>query len=353
MAIQTIKWDKGAIKIIDQTLLPNRLVYLNFRDVKKFWHAIKKLQVRGAPALGVAAAYGACLGIKDSRAKDYDEFIRDLDCVIKFIGSARPTAVNLFWGLARMRAAAVRNKGRPVKALKRALLSEAHKIYGEDRLICRRMAEYGADLIRDGEVILTHCNAGALATADYGTALGAIYRAREQGKKIKVYADETRPLLQGARLTTWELMQEGIDVTLICDNMAAHVMSQGKVTKVIVGADRIARNGDVANKIGTYGVAVLAKYHKVPFYVVAPESTIDFGLSDGRHIPIEERHGNEITTIHGKMLAPKGVKTYCPAFDVTPARLVTAIVTEKGVFKPSEIKRLRRGGSYREAREEF
>lgn len=341
MSIATIKWAKGAIKIIDQTLLPAKLVYLKFKDVKDFWHAIKKLQVRGAPALGVAAAYGIYLGMKDSRAKNYGEFMRDLDKVIKFLGSARPTAVNLFWGLDRMRAVAVRNKDKDVFAIKKAMLAEAHRVFEEDRAICRRMADYGARLIKDGDVILTHCNAGALATADYGTALGVIYRAKEQGKRIKVYVDETRPLLQGARLTAWELMKEGIDVTLICDNMAAHVMSQGKIAKVVVGADRITRNGDAANKIGTYGVAVLAKYHKIPFYVVAPVSTIDFNLSDGAQIPIEEREPDEITTIQGKRLAPKGVKAYCPAFDVTPARLITAIVTEKGVFKPHEIKRIR------------
>ena len=345
MAIQTIRWDAqksgGAIKIIDQTLLPNKLVYLKFRDVKDFWHAIKKLQVRGAPALGVAAAYGAYLGVQKSHAKNYNEFIRELDRVIKFIGSARPTAVNLFWGLDRIRAAAVKNKRKPVPEIKKALLAEAHKVYEEDRAICRKMAGYGARLIKNGDVILTHCNAGALATADYGTALGVIYMAKEQGKRVKVYADETRPLWQGARLTAWELMREGIDVTLICDNMAAHVMSQGKVTKVIVGADRITKNGDAANKIGTYGVAVFAKYHKIPFYVVAPVSTIDFNLTYGKDIPIEERHGDEITTIRGNLLAPKGVKTYCPAFDVTPAALITAIVTEKGVFKPDEIKKIR------------
>jgi len=341
MAINTIKWEKGKIKIIDQTLLPGKLVYLKFGDVKDFWHAIKRLQVRGAPALGVAAAYGVYLGIQHSRAKDFNGFIHDLDCATRFIGSARPTAVNLFWGLARMRAAAVKNKNKSVAAIKKALLSEAHKIYEEDRAICRKMADNGARLIKNGDVILTHCNAGALATVDYGTALGVIYRAKEQGKRVKVYADETRPLLQGARLTAWELMREGIDVTLICDNMAAHVMSKGKVTKVIVGADRITRNGDAANKIGTYGVAVLAKYHRIPFYVVAPVSTIDFSLSHGRHIPIEERHGDEIVAIGGKAIAPKGVKTYCPAFDVTPAELITAIVTEKGVFKPSEIKKIR------------
>ncbi len=341
MAIATIKWDKDAVKIIDQTLLPNRLVYLKFKDVKGFWHAIKKLQVRGAPALGVAAAYGVYLGIKDSRAKNFGEFMRDLEGVIKFLGSARPTAVNLFWGLDRMRRAAVKNKDKNVPVIKKAMLTEAHRVFEEDRAICRKMADHGARLIRDGDVILTHCNAGALATADYGTALGVIYRAKEQGKRIRVYADETRPLLQGARLTSWELMKEGIDVTLICDNMAACVMSQGKITKVIVGADRITLNGDAANKIGTYGVAVLAKYHKIPFYVVAPVSTIDFRMEDGGQIPIEERHSDEITTIQGRRLAPKGVKTYCPAFDVTPAELITAIVTEKGIFKPNEIKRIR------------
>jgi methylthioribose-1-phosphate isomerase len=240
-----------------------------------------------------------------------------------------------------MKEAAARNRNKSVDSIKKALLAEAHKIYEEDRAMCRKMAGHGARLIKNGDVILTHCNAGALATADYGTALGVLYRAKENGRKFRVYADETRPLLQGARLTTWELMHEGIDVTLICDNMAAHVMGLGKVTKVIVGADRITRNGDAANKIGTYGVAVLAKYHKIPFYVVAPVSTIDFNMSHGRHIPIEERRSDEITAMQGRMLAPKGVKTYCPAFDVTPAALITAIVTEKGVFKPDDIKKIR------------
>lgn len=341
MAISTIKWEKGAIKIIDQTLLPNKLVYLRYKDVRKFWYAIKKLQVRGAPALGVAAAYGVYLGIKDSCASDYGSFMRQLDKTIEFLGSARPTAVNLFWGLERMRAVAAVKKGSSVPEIKKALLADAHRIFEEDKLICRKMADYGAALIKDGDVILTHCNAGALATADYGTALGVVYRAKEQGKRVKVYADETRPLLQGSRLTAWELMKEGIDVTLICDNMAAFVMGQGKINKVIVGADRIAANGDAANKIGTYGVAVLAKYHKIPFYVAAPVSTIDFTLRDGYLIPIEERKTDEITTLHGKKLAPAGVKAYCPAFDVTPAELITAIITEKGVFKPSEIKRIK------------
>ncbi len=341
MAIQTIRWDKNSIKIIDQTLLPNRLVYLKFRDIKSFWHAIKKLQVRGAPALGVAAAYGVYLGIKDSRAKDRSEFMRELDKIIRFVGSSRPTAVNLFWGMERMRDAASASRSANVSGIKKDLLSEAHKIYEEDRAICRKMAEYGARLIKDGDVVLTHCNAGALATADYGTALGVLYRAKEKGRKFRVYADETRPLLQGARLTTWELMHEGIDVTLICDNMAAHVMARGKITKVIVGADRITRNGDAANKIGTYGVAVLAKYHKIPFYVAAPVSTIDFRMPHGSRIPIEERRAGEITMVGGKVLAPRGVKTYCPAFDVTPAKLITAIITERGVLKPNEISKIR------------
>lgn len=341
MAVETIKWNNGAIKIIDQTALPNRLVYLRYKDVKTFWHAIKKLEVRGAPALGIAAAYGVYLGIKDSRAQGYPKFKNELEGVIKFLGSARPTAVNLFWGLEKMRNVAIKNKGKKVNAIKMALLNEAHRIFEEDRDICRRIGDFGAKLIRDQDVILTHCNAGALATADYGTALGVIYRAKEQGKRIKVYADETRPLLQGARLTTWELMREGLDVTLICDNMAAEVMREGKITKVLVGADRIARNGDCANKIGTYSLAVLANYHKIPFYVVAPLSTVDLRTASGDKIPIELRKADEITTINGKALAPKGIKAYNPAFDVTPAKLVTAIVTEIGIFKPNEIKNIR------------
>lgn len=342
MAIPTIEWQKGAIKIIDQTALPSRLVYLRCRDIKTLWHAIKKLQIRGAPALGIVAAYGAYLGIKDSRAKNYKAFERELEKTIKFLGSARPTAVNLFWGLERMRDVARRNKDKKIPEIKRILFKEAQKIFEEDRSICRRIADYGARLIHHGDVILTHCNAGALATADYGTALGVIYRAKEQGKSINVYADETRPLLQGARLTTWELKHAGIDVTLICDNMAAEVMREGKVTKVLVGADRIARNGDCANKIGTYNLAVLANYHKIPFYVVAPISTVDLKTPSGREIPIEKREADEIMTINGKYIAPKGIKAYNPAFDVTPAKLVTAIVTEIGIFKPDEIKHIRR-----------
>lgn len=341
MAIETIKWDKGVIRIIDQTALPNRFVYLRYKDVKSFWHAIKKLEVRGAPALGIAAAYGVYLGIRNSRAKGYAEFKDELERVIRFLGSARPTAVNLFWGLERMRNIATRNKEGKISAIKKAMLEEAHRIFEEDREICRRIGEFGARLIRDKDVILTHCNAGALATADYGTALGVIYCAKAQGKRIKVYADETRPLLQGARLTVWELMNEGVDVTLICDNMAAEVMREGKITKVLVGADRIARNGDCANKIGTYSLAVLANYHKIPFYVVAPISTVDLRTPSGRDIPIEARKADEVSEIDGKMLAPRGTKVYNPAFDVTPARLITAIVTEVGVFKPNEIKTIR------------
>lgn len=350
MAIATIGWDRGAIKIIDQTALPNKLVYIRCKDIRTLWHAIKKLQIRGAPALGIVAGFGVYLGVKDSRAKNYKEFERQLERTIKFLGSARPTAVNLFWGLERMKEVAAKNKNKKISEIKRILFKEANRIFEEDRSICRQIANFGAKLIRNGDIILTHCNAGALATADYGTALGVIYRAKEQGKRIKVYADETRPLLQGARLTTWELMRAGIDVTLICDNMAAEVMREGRITKVFVGADRIARNGDCANKIGTYNLAVLANYHKIPLYVVAPLSTVDLKMPSGAKIPIEKRKADEITTINGKRLAPKGTKVYNPAFDVTPAKLITAIVTEKGIFKPDEIKYIRRSRANRKAR---
>ncbi|KPK40322.1 MAG: methylthioribose-1-phosphate isomerase [Omnitrophica WOR_2 bacterium SM23_29] len=350
MPVTTIEWDKGSLKIIDQTSLPNKLVYIRCKDIKTLWHAIKKLQIRGAPALGIVAAFGVYLGIKNSRAKDFNTFERELERKIKFLGSARPTAVNLFWGLERMRDVAMKNKGAKISQIKKALFREAQRIFEEDRSICRRIANHGAKLIRNSDRILTHCNAGALATADYGTALGVIYRAKEQGKRFRVYADETRPLLQGARLTTWELMRSGIDVTLICDNMAAEVMREGGITKILVGADRIARNGDCANKIGTYNLAVLAGYHKIPFYVVAPLSTVDLKTPSGRGIPIEKRKTDEITTINGKRIAPKGMKAYNPAFDVTPAKLITAIVTEIGIFKPDEIKNIRRSRLNRKAR---
>ena len=334
MPVQTIKWKNEKVRIIDQTKLPHKLVYLDIKDVRSMWHAIKKLKVRGAPAIGVAGAFGAVLGIRNIKTDKYEVFKRRLNEVIKYLISCRPTAVNLFWALERMRKCAEKNKAKPVEKIKILFLREALKITEEDKICCRRMARHGAKLIKNGDCILTHCNAGGLATVDYGTALGVLFEANRQGKRIKVFVDETRPLLQGARLTTWELLKEKIDVTLICDNMAASLMEKGKIDKIFVGADRIARNGDVANKIGTYNLAVLAKYHKIPFYVVAPLSTFDVSLSSGNDIPIEERHQDEVRTVMGKRIAPKNVKVYNPAFDVTPAKLVTAIITEDGV-RPS------------------
>ncbi|MFH1562565.1 MAG: S-methyl-5-thioribose-1-phosphate isomerase [Nitrospirota bacterium] len=317
MTVETIKWEDAQLKIIDQTRLPEELVYLECNTPEEVAEAIKALRVRGAPAIGVAAAYGVVLGIDK------------IDETIKLLAGTRPTAVNLFWALQRMENCAKNHKG---YGLKESLLNEAISIHEDDKEKCRKMGEYGASLIKDGDTILTHCNAGALATGGMGTALAAIYTAKAQGKKIKVFADETRPLLQGARLTTWELQQAGIDVTLICDNMAAVVMKQGKINLVIVGADRIVKNGDVANKIGTYGVAVLAKEHNIPFYVIAPTSTFDLSLEDGSQIPIEERGADEITYGFGKRTAPVGINVYSPAFDVTPNRFIKAIVTENGIW---------------------
>lgn len=343
MNIQTIKWEggmtspNGKLKIIDQTKLPGELVYLECTKPEEVAEAIKALRVRGAPAIGVAAAYGVVLGAEaqtcgaEARTCSGKEHpSNNIDETIKLLAGTRPTAVNLFWALKRMEECARKNQG--VSDLKAVLLQEAIRIHEDDRLKCQKMGEYGASLIKDGDTILTHCNAGALATGGMGTALAAIYTAKAQGKKIKVFADETRPLLQGARLTTWELMQAGIDVTLICDNMAAAVMKQGKINLVIVGADRIAKNGDVANKIGTYGVAVLAREHNIPFYVIAPTSTFDLSIEDGSQIPIEERNSEEVTHGFGRQTAPSGVKVYSPAFDVTPHRFIKAIITENGIW---------------------
>lgn len=334
MPIATIEWDKGKVKMIDQTKLPEELVYIHCSEVEGVWEAIKSLRVRGAPALGIAAALGTVVGIQNSPAADYSDFRKELEKVTDYLATARPTAVNLFWALERMKATAEANRGKDISRIKEILLEEALNIIEENKQECRDMGKNGAELIKDGDTILTHCNAGGLATADYGTALALIFTAREQGKRVKVYADETRPLLQGARLTTWELMQAGIDTTLICDNMAAQVMKEGRINLVLVGADRIAANGDTANKIGTYGLAVLAEAHNIPFYVAAPTSTFDLSLNSGDKIPIEERGAEEITCGFGRRTAPEGVKVYCPAFDVTPARLITAIVTEKGIARP-------------------
>ncbi|MFA5411176.1 MAG: S-methyl-5-thioribose-1-phosphate isomerase [Candidatus Omnitrophota bacterium] len=334
MNIRTIEWRQNKIKIIDQTKLPSELKYLYLAEPKSLWRAIKELKVRGAPALGAAAALGVYLGIKDSKARNFKAFIRELDKVTRYLASSRPTARNLFWGLERMRGLAKKNKAKPVALIKRLLFQEAQKIIEEDRRACRRIAAHGAGLIKKKDTILTVCNAGILATIDYGTALGVIYRAKEEGKRIKVYACETRPLLQGARLTTWELQRRGIEVTLICDNMAAALMQQGSIDKVITGADRIALNGDAANKIGTYNLAVLAAYHRIPFYIAAPASTFDLKIKSGRDIPIEERPKEEITHLFFKEPIPlKGIKAYNPAFDVTPHELITAIISDKGIIR--------------------
>ncbi|MBM4064900.1 MAG: S-methyl-5-thioribose-1-phosphate isomerase [Planctomycetes bacterium] len=345
MPLPTIEWEgdvNGRIRLIDQTLLPNELKYVYCDDIKSIWHAIKTLMVRGAPAIGIAGAMGVVLGIKEIQAKDTDAFLKELKRVTTYLGSSRPTAVNLFWGLARMERVAQENKGKSVQDIKKILLQEAIKIQNEDKAICRQIGENGSEFIKDSNGVLTHCNAGGLATADYGTALAVMFKAKEQGKRFKVFADETRPLLQGSRLTAWELMQAGIDVTLICDNMAAHVMKQGKVQCVIVGADRIAANGDTANKIGTYGVSILAKEHGIPFYVAAPVSTFDLSIKSGNDIPIEERSPEEVTSGFGKRTAPEGVKVFNPAFDVTPAKNIAAIITEKGVIKNPSVENIQR-----------
>ena len=340
--IETLAWhgDRfGSLKMIDQTLLPTELNVIECTNVETVWEAIKMLRVRGAPAIGIAAAYGVCIGLQTlPNTADLAAFRNRFDEVGDYLASSRPTAVNLFWALNRMRACLHRLEERAeshsVPAIWEALFAEAKAIHEEDRHICRSIGRFGQELIKDGSTWLTHCNAGGLATADYGTALAVFFAAKEAGKTIHVYADETRPLLQGARLTAWELMQREIDVTLICDSMAALVMRQGKIDGVIVGADRIAANGDTANKVGTYSVAVSAKAHGIPFYVAAPTSTFDLTLVDGSEIPIEERDADEICNGFGKRTAPIGVKVYNPAFDVTPAELITAIITEHGIISP-------------------
>ncbi|MEM7515885.1 MAG: S-methyl-5-thioribose-1-phosphate isomerase [Planctomycetota bacterium] len=345
MLAQTVTWQGGRpgfCRLVEQTLLPAEHVHLDVHDVPTMVDAIYRLAVRGAPAIGVAAAYGVLLGVQNETSREPADLMQHLDDVHAKLAASRPTAVNLFWALDRMRERARKEHGQGVSSeqIVAALFEEAIAIHDEDSAACRRMGELGAEKIADGATLLTHCNAGALATSGMGTALAPMYVAHEQGKKISVFADETRPLLQGARLTTWELMQAGIDVTLITDNMAARVMYEGKIDAVIVGSDRIARNGDVCNKIGTYGVAVLAKEHGVPFYVVAPTSTIDPSLDHGDLIPIEERPAEEITEGYGKRTAPADCKVYAPAFDVTPARLVTSIITERGVVEAPSVEKI-------------
>jgi methylthioribose-1-phosphate isomerase len=336
-SLKTLHWIGGVdghLRMIDQTRLPAEFVEIDCRDVATVWEAIKVLRVRGAPAIGIAAAYGVCLGVQTMLAADEAAFFRRLKEVTDYLAGSRPTAVNLFWALQRMTHKAESLRGAPPAEIAAALLAEARAVHEEDRQMCRAIGRHGAALLQDGQGVLTHCNAGGLATSDYGTALAVVYAAVEAGKQLHVFADETRPLLQGARLTAWELQRRGIDVTLICDNMAAQVMREGRVKVVVVGADRIAANGDTANKIGTYGVALLAAAHAIPFYVAAPSSTFDRSLPDGSAIPIEQRNPREVT--HGLVgcIAPEGVAVYNPAFDVTPASLITAIICERGVIQP-------------------
>jgi methylthioribose-1-phosphate isomerase len=341
--VSALWWDSGAelLEMIDQTLLPTRLTVLQLRSVDQVAEAIRSLRVRGAPAIGVAAAYGMALGAREQWSAADPEIdqvtaLTRLRALAASLRSTRPTAVNLAWALTRVLDAAERHlqSGKVVAELPACILSEAHSICAEDKAACAAMGEIGAALIKDGDSLLTHCNAGALATAGIGTALAPIFVAWSAGRRFEVFVDETRPVLQGARLTAWELARAGIPLTLITDNMAAHFMRRGGITSVFVGADRIAANGDVANKIGTYGLGVLAQAHGIPLYVVAPRSTIDLSLSSGDAIPIEERGADEVTSVLGTRIAPVGVKVANPAFDVTPSRYVAAIITEAGIIRP-------------------
>lgn len=336
--IETLRWIgdyNGRLVLIDQTRLPVELVDHECRTVEAAWEAIKQLRVRGAPAIGIAAAYGTVLGLQNGSLVEKLGFQAALDQVTGYLAESRPTAVNLFWALDRMKA-----KGRSLgdslslDEKRAALLAEARAIHDEDRELCRSIGRHGAKLLKNNSGVLTHCNAGGLATAEYGTALSVFFTCQDQGKKLHVFVDETRPLLQGSRLTAWELSQRGIDATLICDNMAGQVMREGKVQAVIVGADRIAANGDTANKIGTYSVALLAAAHDIPFYVAAPSTTFDLTIDSGEQIPIEERAATEITHGFGRQTAPANIRVYNPAFDVTPAKLIKGIITERGVIEP-------------------
>jgi methylthioribose-1-phosphate isomerase len=341
--IQTLEWTEQGVRFIDQTKLPTEETYVTCKTYEQVADAIRTMVVRGAPAIGVAAAMGIALGAQNSKAETAGELKRDLDRICDVIGKTRPTAVNLFWAIRRMQEKFERLRIRPIAQIQRDLVEESRRMHAEDIAANQAMGRHGATLMPDQGGVLTHCNAGALATAGYGTALGVIRAAVEQGKKIHVYADETRPFLQGSRLTAWELMKDGIPTTVISDNMAGAMMRQGKIRAIVVGADRIAANGDVANKIGTYTVAVLAKENAIPFYVAAPISTVDLACPDGDRIPIEQRNPQEVTHIAGKQMTPDGVSIENPAFDVTPARYVAAIITERGIARapyPESLERL-------------
>ncbi|BCS55683.1 S-methyl-5-thioribose-1-phosphate isomerase [Geobacter sp. SVR] len=331
MSFRTIEWRDNTVIMIDQTRLPGEEIYNTYADYKDVAEAIRGMVIRGAPAIGVAAAMGIALGAREIIADTHESFFRQLENVCDVMARTRPTAVNLFWGIERMKRVAEANRDKKLDQIREILKNEAIRIEEEDQTICRNIGKWGATLIPAGATVLTHCNAGGLATAGYGTALGVIRAAHEAGKNIQVFADETRPWLQGARLTAWELMKEGIPTTLISDNMAGFFMQRGEITCCVVGADRIAANGDTANKIGTYSVAVLARENNIPFYVAAPVSTLDLSLSDGSRIPIEERPASEVTHIRGANIAPENIKVRNPSFDVTPARYISAIITENGI----------------------
>jgi len=342
--IKTLEWTDQGVVMIDQRLLPAQEIYPVFKTYEEVAWAIKEMVIRGAPAIGIAAAMGVALGTRDAKTEDANELDQAFDQICDVIGSTRPTAVNLFWAIDRMRKlyAVLRNQKAPLDEIRSRLIAEAKRMHDEDVEINRAMGRHGAELIPDDATVLTHCNAGALATAGYGTALGVVRAAVEAGKRVAVYADETRPFLQGARLTAWELNKDGIPVTLITDNMAGHFLKLGDIDCVVVGADRIAANGDVANKIGTYSVAVLAKENDIPFYVAAPISTLDLNIASGDLIPIEERNEREITHVKDVRLAPDGINIANPAFDVTPNRYIAAIITERGVARPPYQESLKR-----------
>ena len=332
---ESVRLDNDELVLLDQTKLPNEINILRLTDIKDIWQAIYKLQVRGAPAIGVAAAFGLYISAMKIESNDYDEFFNGVHEAKEYLNSARPTAVNLSWALNRMEKVISDNPDKNVSELKKLLKSEAIAIKSEDSEMCRKIGEHGLTLIKNGDGILTHCNAGQLATSKYGTALAPIHLGRERGMNFHVFCDETRPLLQGARLTAFELTADGVDTTLICDNMASQVMKNGWINAVFVGCDRVAANGDACNKIGTSGVAVLAKYYKIPFYVFTPTSTIDMSIENGDKIIIEQRPSNEVTeTWYKKRMAPEDVKVYNPAFDVTDHELITAIITEHGIIRP-------------------
>jgi methylthioribose-1-phosphate isomerase len=331
--IQTLEWTSEGVRFIDQTKLPTEEVYVNCTTHQQVADVIRNMVVRGAPAIGVAAAMGIALGVQNSKAETGADLKKDFDGICEIIRETRPTAVNLFWAIKRMQEKFETLRVRPIAQIKQALVEEGQRMHAEDIAANQAMGRHGATLMPASGGVLTHCNAGALATAGYGTALGVIRAAVEAGKKIHVYADETRPFLQGSRLTAWELMKDGIPTTVISDNMAGAMMKQGKIDAIVVGADRIAANGDVANKIGTYTVAVLAKEHGIPFYVAAPISTVDLDTPDGSKIPIEQRNAREVTHIAGKQMVPDGVQIENPAFDVTPAKYVNAIITERGIAR--------------------